>query len=42
MVRTARDSATDSQLRDIFDGVLPKLEKHRKMAQQLLDKQSKS
>jgi putative membrane protein len=42
MVRSARDSATDPQLRDLFDGVLPKLEKHRKMAQQLLDKHTKS
>jgi putative membrane protein len=41
-VRTARDSATDPQLRNLFDGALPKLEQHRKMAQQLLDKQTKS
>jgi len=38
MVRSARDSATDPQLRELLDGVLPKLEKHRKLAQQLLDK----
>jgi putative membrane protein len=42
LVRTARDAAADPQLRDLFDGMLPKLEKHRKMAQQLLDKQAKS
>jgi len=41
-VRTARDSAVDPQLRDLFHGLLPKLEKHRKMAQQLLDKHAKS
>ena len=41
-VRTARDSAGDPRLRDLFNGLLPKLEKHRKMAQQLLDKSSKS
>jgi putative membrane protein len=42
VVRTARDSAVDPQLRDMFDGLIPKLEKHRKMAQQLLDKHVKS
>ena len=42
MVRNARDAASDPQLRELFDGMLPKLETHRKMAQQLLDKQSKS
>ncbi|HXU80500.1 MAG TPA: DUF4142 domain-containing protein [Polyangia bacterium] len=42
LVRTARDSAVDPQLRNLLDGVLPKLEKHRKMAQQLADKQNKS
>ena len=41
-VRTARDAAVDPQLRDLFHGLLPKLEKHRKMAQQLLDKHVKS
>jgi putative membrane protein len=41
-LRTARDSAVDPQLRDLFHGLLPKLEKHRKMAQQLLDKHLKS
>jgi putative membrane protein len=42
MVRSARDAATDPQFRHIFDGMLPKLEHHRKMAQQLLDKKTKS
>jgi len=42
MVRSARDSAVDPQLRDLFNGLLPKLEKHRKMAQQLLDTKAKS
>ena len=42
LVRSARDAAVDPQLRDLFHGMLPKLEKHRKMAQQLLDKHVKS
>jgi len=41
-VRTARDAAVDPQLRDLFHLMLPKLEKHRKMAQELLDKHVKS
>jgi putative membrane protein len=42
IVRAARDSATDPQLRHLFDGQLPKLEMHRKMAQELLDTKAKS
>jgi predicted outer membrane protein len=42
MVRGARETATDPQLRGLLSGVLPKLEKHRKMAQDLLDKHLKS
>lgn len=38
MVRSARDSATDPELRRIFDGALPKLTKHRKAAQEIVDK----
>jgi len=41
-VRTARDAAVNPQLRDLFHGLLPKLEKHRKMAQQLLEKHLKT
>jgi putative membrane protein len=42
MVKGARDSVTDSQLRAMLDEALPKLEKHRKMAQDLIDKKLKS
>jgi putative membrane protein len=42
MVRGARDSVGDPQLRSMLDAALPKLEKHRKMAQDLVDKKSKS
>jgi putative membrane protein len=42
MVRNARDTATDPQLRGLLSSVLPKLEKHRKMAQDLLDKHLKT
>jgi putative membrane protein len=41
-VKSARDTAVDPQLRSLLGDMLPKLEKHRKMAQDLLDKQSKS
>lgn len=41
MVRSARDSATDPELRKLFDGALPKLEKHRKTAQDIVDKHLK-
>lgn len=37
---SSRDAARDPQLRDIFDLALPKLEKHRKMAQDLLNTSS--
>jgi putative membrane protein len=42
MVRSARDSATDPELRKLLDKALPKLEQHRKQAQELLDKHLKS
>lgn len=42
LVRSTRDSAVDPQLRDLFHGLLPKLEKHRKMGQQLLEKHLKT
>jgi predicted outer membrane protein len=41
-VKTARDTAVDPQLRSLLSDLIPKLEKHRKMAQDLLDKSSKS
>jgi putative membrane protein len=42
MVRGARDTANDPELRTLLGDALPKLEKHRKMAQDLLDKKLKS
>jgi putative membrane protein len=42
MVRSARDSATDPQLRALLNEAVPKLEKHRKLAQDLLDKHAKT
>jgi predicted outer membrane protein len=42
MVRDGRDSVTDTQLKSMLTGLLPKLERHRKMAQDLLDKHIKS
>jgi len=42
MVRGARDTVTDPELRTMLDSALPKLEKHRKMAQDLVDKYRKS
>jgi putative membrane protein len=42
MVRGARDTVTDSELRTMLGDALPKLEKHRKMAQDLVDKKLKS
>jgi putative membrane protein len=42
LIRSSRDAATDPQLRDIFELALPKLEKHRKMAQDLVDTHAKS
>jgi putative membrane protein len=42
MVKSARDSVTDRQLRAQLSAVLPKLEQHRKMARDLAEKQSKS
>jgi putative membrane protein len=42
MVRAARDSAGDPELRTLLGDALPKLEKHRKMAQELVDKKLKS
>jgi putative membrane protein len=42
LVKSAKDSVTDQQLRTFLTGVLPKLEQHRKMARELADKQSKS
>jgi putative membrane protein len=41
MVRSARDAASDPDLRALLDGALPKLEKHRKTAQDILDKHLK-
>jgi putative membrane protein len=38
MVRSARDSVSDPELRTLLGNALPKLEKHRKMAQDLVDK----
>jgi putative membrane protein len=42
MVRTAKDSVTDKRLAKMLTAMLPKLERHRKMAQDLLDKHLKS
>jgi len=42
MVKSARDSAGDPELRSLLTKVLPTLEKHRKMAQDLVDKHVKS
>jgi putative membrane protein len=42
MVKSGRDSAADPELRSLFDKALPILEKHRKMAQDLVDKHVKS
>jgi len=41
LVKSAKDSVTDKQLRTYLAGVLPKLEQHRKMARELAEKQSK-
>jgi predicted outer membrane protein len=42
LVKSARDSVTDKQLRSQLSTMLPKLEQHRKMARDLSEKQSKS
>jgi putative membrane protein len=42
MVRSARDSVGNQELRTLLGEALPKLEKHRKMAQDLVDKKLKS
>jgi putative membrane protein len=42
LVKSARDSVTDKQLRSQLGAMLPKLEQHRKMARDLADKQSRS
>jgi predicted outer membrane protein len=42
LVKSARDSVTDKQLRSQLSTILPKLEQHRKMARDLSEKQSKS
>jgi putative membrane protein len=42
LVKSAKDSVTDKQLRTFLAGVLPKLEQHRKMARELAEKQSKT
>jgi putative membrane protein len=42
LVKSAKDSVTDRELRTFLAGVLPKLEQHRKMASELADKLSKS
>ncbi len=42
MVRDGRDSVSDKQLKSMLTALLPKLERHRQMAQTLLDKHLKS
>jgi putative membrane protein len=42
LVKSARDSASDKQLRALYDGMLPKLEAHKKMAKDLADRVVKS
>jgi putative membrane protein len=42
LVKSAKDSVTDRQLRTFLASVLPKLEQHRKMARELADKQAKT
>jgi len=38
LVKSARDSASDKQLRAVYDGMVPKLEAHKKMAKDLADR----
>jgi putative membrane protein len=38
LVKSARDSVTDRQLRSLLAAMLPRLEQHRKLAQDLADK----
>jgi putative membrane protein len=42
MVKTAKDTVSDKQLAKMLSAMLPKLERHKKMAQDLLDKHLKS
>jgi len=42
LVKSARDSASDKQLRAIFDGMVPKIEAHKRTAKELADKVVKS
>ena len=42
MVKSARDAATDRELRGFYGSIVPKLEQHRKMARDLADKHMKS
>jgi putative membrane protein len=42
LVKNARDAASDKQLRALYDGMVPKLEAHKKMAKELADKVVKS
>jgi putative membrane protein len=42
LVKNARDTASDKQLKNIYGSMLPKLEQHRKVARDLADKLVKS
>jgi putative membrane protein len=42
LLKSARESASDKQLRAIYDGMVPKIEAHKRMARDLADKVIKS